>query len=148
MGGQIALHVASARPELVRSLVLVDSTGLPFAFRPLAHLRNLIHPYGARSLATMMAHDLFRTGPLALLRSLGHVLRDDARPLLRALRMPVLLVWGEHDPLVPLTYARQMLELVPQARLVVIPRAGHVPMWENHVAFNRELLDFLRNNGE
>src|SRR2546430_1775069 len=38
MGGHIALHLAASRPELVRSLVLVDATGIPFAFKPLAHV--------------------------------------------------------------------------------------------------------------
>jgi len=62
---------------------------------------------------------------------------------MRKLTMPVFLIWGEHDPLVPLTYGKQMLEEMPQARLRVIPRAGHVPMWENPLAFNDALLSFL-----
>jgi pimeloyl-ACP methyl ester carboxylesterase len=37
-----------------------------------------------------------------------------------------------------------MLELIPNARLEVIRRAGHVPMWENPRAFNDALLAFLR----
>jgi pimeloyl-ACP methyl ester carboxylesterase len=37
-----------------------------------------------------------------------------------------------------------MKELIPNARLVTIPNAGHIPMWENPLAFNEALLDFLR----
>lgn len=144
VGGHIALHVAALRPELVRSLVLVNATGIPFAFKPLAHLRELFTFAGARSLATMVARDLWRNGPFAIARALRRILRDDARPLMRAIRVPVLLVWGEHDPLVPLIYARQMIDELPQARLVVIPSAGHVPMWENPAAFHREVSAFLR----
>jgi len=87
--------------------------------------------------------DLFRAGPTALAIAFARLLRDDARPLMQTLQMPVLLLWGEHDPLVPLTYARQMLEEIPHAKLRVIPRAGHVPMWENPRAFNEALLSFL-----
>jgi pimeloyl-ACP methyl ester carboxylesterase len=144
MGGHIALYVAASRPDLVRSLVLVDSTGVPFALTPGAHIENLVIPPGALSFASLLAHDLFRSGPASVLVSLTRLLRDDARPLMRTLRMPVLLVWGERDPLVPLTYARQIAEEIPQAKLLVIPRAGHVPMWENPAAFNGEVLAFLR----
>jgi pimeloyl-ACP methyl ester carboxylesterase len=145
MGGHIALHIASTRPDLVRSLVLVDSTGIPFALEPAAHVRELVVPSGALSFARMLAHDIFRSGPTSVLLSLARLLRDDARPLMRNIRMPVLLMWGDHDPLVPLKYANEMAELMPQARLVVLPQAGHVPMWDNAPAFNRELLTFLRD---
>jgi pimeloyl-ACP methyl ester carboxylesterase len=110
----------------------------------LAHLRELVTVHGVRSVARLVAHDALRTGPLYLFRSLARILRDDARPLLDSILMPVLLVWGENDAFVPLMYARQMVELMPQARLVVLPQAGHVPMWDNPPAFNREVTAFLR----
>jgi dienelactone hydrolase len=96
------------------------------------------------SFARILARDVFRAGPTAMTVAFTRLLRDDARPTMRRLTMPVLLLWGERDPLVPLTYARQMLEAIPNARLMVIPHAGHVPMWENPRAFNDALLAFLR----
>ncbi|HEX9160202.1 MAG TPA: alpha/beta fold hydrolase [Thermoanaerobaculia bacterium] len=144
MGGQIAIHVAATRPDLVRSLTLVNATGIPFELAPGRHIENLILPRGAYSFSTILARDAFRSGPASIALAFARLLRDDARPLLRRIRVPVLLVWGSHDPLVPLTYARQFNELVPQARLVEIPNAAHIPMWENAEAFNRELLAFLR----
>ena len=143
MGGQIAVHLAASRPDLVRSLVLVDATGIPFELQPAAHLANLIVPRGAWSFATVLARDLFRAGPTSLAVAFTRLLRDDARPLLRALRLPVLLLWGANDPLVPLSYGQQMLEEIPNARLRVIENAGHIPMWENPEAFDRELIEFL-----
>jgi pimeloyl-ACP methyl ester carboxylesterase len=144
MGGQIAIHLAARRPDLVRSLVLVNSTGIPFEITPSAHIQNLIVPRGAMSFATIVARDIFRAGPAAMAVAFARLLRDDVRPLMRRLSMPVLLLWGERDPLVPLTYARQMLEAIPNARLEVIHHAGHVPMWENPREFNDTLLVFLR----
>jgi pimeloyl-ACP methyl ester carboxylesterase len=143
MGGQIAIHLAAARPDLVRSLVLVSSTGIPFELRPGVHLENLMIPRGMLSFAGILLRDTFRSGPTSLFVAFRRLLLDDARPLMRLLRMPVLLLWGERDPLVPLTYARQILEEIPAARLSVVPAAGHVPMWENPEAFNGELLQFL-----
>jgi len=143
MGGHVAIHVAARRPDLVRSLTLVDSTGVPFAIDPGTHLRNLLIPRGFISFLRILARDFVRTGPRAILRGLLRLFRDDARPLLRTLKMPVLLLWGARDPLVPVDFAKRMLAEVPHARLEVIERAGHVPMWEQPAAFNRALLDFI-----
>ena len=144
MGGQIALHLAARRPDLVRSLVLVNSTGIPFEIAPGAHIENLVVPSGAMSFARVLTRDVFRAGPTAMAVAFARLLRDDARPIMRRLSMPVLLLWGERDPLVPLTYAQQMLEAIPNSHLEVIHHAGHVPMWENPRAFNDALLAFLR----
>src|SRR3954452_12582157 len=143
LGGQISIHLAASRPDLIRSLILIDSTGIPFEIAPGAHIENIVLPHGWRSFLLVLARDLFRAGPTALAVAFARLLRDDARPLMRKLMMPVLLVWGEHDPLVPLTYAKQMLDEMPHAKLRVIPRAGHVPMWENPRAFNEAVLSFL-----
>lgn len=143
MGGQIAIHLAASRPDVVRSLVLVNSTGVPFRVSPGEHLRNLFLPRGLWSFLVILARDIFRAGPSSLSLAFGSLLRDDARPLMRDVRAPVLLVWGEHDALVPLRYAKEMLVHIPNSRLEVIPRAAHVPMWDNPRAFNDAVVRFF-----
>jgi len=143
LGGHIAIHLAAQRPDLVRSLTLVDSTGIPFTITPRLHLESLAVPRGWNTFVQILARDLFRGGPTAVGLALARLLRDDVRPLLRTLTMPVLLLWGESDPLVPLEYARRMRAELPQAKLEVVPRAGHIPMWENPAVFNGKLLEFL-----
>jgi pimeloyl-ACP methyl ester carboxylesterase len=143
MGGQIAIHLAASHPEVVRSLILVNSTGVPFRVAPSEHLRNLFVPRGLWSFLLILARDIFRAGPTSVAIAFGRLLRDDARPLMRELRVPVLLVWGEHDPLVPLRYGKEMLVEIRNARLEVIPRSAHVPMWENPSAFNDVVLRFV-----
>src|SRR6478672_389734 len=46
MGGQTAIHLAASRPDLVRSLTLVNSTGIPFELAPGPHIENLLIPRG------------------------------------------------------------------------------------------------------
>lgn len=41
--------------------------------------------------------------------------------------LPVLLVWGDRDPIIPVRHARAVEALIPNARLVVFPGAGHFP---------------------
>jgi len=145
MGGHVAIHLAAARPDLVRSLTLANSTGIPFEIAPGQHLANIIVPRGALSFTTILARDALRSGPMSIAVAFARLLHDDARPLIKTIRMPTLLMWGDRDPLVPLNYARQLSEMIPNSKLVVIPNAGHIPMWENPAAFNSALLEFLRD---
>ncbi|MBA2347077.1 MAG: alpha/beta hydrolase, partial [Solirubrobacterales bacterium] len=59
------------------------------------------------------------------------------------LRLPVLLVWGAHDRILPLRLAQDLLEDLPDGRLEVVATAGHCPMIEAPVAFNEAVLGFL-----
>lgn len=68
------------------------------------------------------------------------VLRDDE---LRALGLPVLLVWGARDRFTPLSHARRAERMLPDARLVVIPDAGHSPNWERPGAVLDAMRSFL-----
>jgi pimeloyl-ACP methyl ester carboxylesterase len=75
------------------------------------------------------------------------VLRDSGRNALpqpaSAIAAPALVVWGEHDPWIPLGSGEALRQALPGAGWVVIPEAGHLPMEEAPAAFNRALLDFL-----
>jgi pimeloyl-ACP methyl ester carboxylesterase len=62
---------------------------------------------------------------------------------LAATRLPVLLIWGEGDRLLPVARARQAVQALPGARLEVIEGAGHTPQAERPDRFNRALEDFL-----
>ncbi len=51
---------------------------------------------------------------------------DQLPHLLREVRVPTLLVWGEHEHLVPVDIGRQYASLIPNARLEIVAGAGHV----------------------
>lgn len=143
MGGLLAIRLAAERPDLVRSLVLVNAVGMPFGLRPGPHLRALPkRPWGL-NLAPVLLPDAWRAGPTSLAVASARVLRGDARDWMRQIRVPALLVWGEVDPLVPVAYAEEMQRLIPDSRLVVLPRAAHVAMWDQPEKFNQLMLAFL-----
>jgi pimeloyl-ACP methyl ester carboxylesterase len=62
---------------------------------------------------------------------------------LAATGLPVQLIWGEADRLLPVERAREAHRRLPGARLDVIPGAGHSPQAERPDEFNRALADFL-----
>jgi pimeloyl-ACP methyl ester carboxylesterase len=57
------------------------------------------------------------------------------RDRLRRANVPALVVWGENDRLVRPEHGRAYTAALPEARLVMIPGAGHYPYLESPAAF-------------
>ena len=58
--------------------------------------------------------------------------------------MPTLIVWGDHDRIIPLHHAYLAHEAIPNSRLEVMEGVGHCPHVEEPVRFVEILRDFLR----
>ncbi len=69
--------------------------------------------------------------------------RPDQQKTLRKIRMPALVLCGEHDGLTPVRRHDFMAGLIPYAKLKVIPDAGHLPTLEQPAATNAALRDWL-----
>lgn len=57
--------------------------------------------------------------------------------------LPALIVWGEKDPLIPVSHARAAHERIPGSRLEIFPDAGHFPHLDDPLRFAEVLLDFV-----
>lgn len=84
-----------------------------------------------------------RAGPLSLLLGARRALGADLEADLGAVQAPVLLVWGDRDPLVPHRLAERWRRALPRARLVTLDATGHVPMVERAGELSAALLHFL-----
>jgi pimeloyl-ACP methyl ester carboxylesterase len=67
----------------------------------------------------------------------------DTRHRLPEIEIPTLVVWGMHDRIVPVEAAIGYHRLVPNSRLELFERTGHVPQMERPARFNALLEDFL-----
>jgi pimeloyl-ACP methyl ester carboxylesterase len=67
----------------------------------------------------------------------------DLEAQLDRLRMPVLVISGEHDRAVPLEQSQRLAAALPAAEIVTIPECGHLPHEECPEAFLRAVHDFL-----
>ena len=166
LGGAVALDVVRRHPRLVRRLVLVDALGLPVArsIDPLAaslsfvpgtyedsrrllatsvNNRFLAHPLVALAAAVYKGRRRNRPQLLKLVASLAA--GEDAVTLRDLARIPheTLVLWGDRDRIFPLAAGRAIARALPNARLEVMPRCGHVPPTERPVAFARRVVAFL-----
>ena len=171
MGGAIAADAALARPDRVHGLVLVDAAGLgvrwPFMLRvarwPIVgpvfdHLRGrgatgriLRAIYGDGSRVTERDVDQYYA-PIArpeFARSLRGVLRefafDDLKGRLGAIQIPTLVMWGTRDHLIPQAIGEDMAARLPRSTLARFRTAGHALPEEEHEAFNRVLIGYLKS---
>ena len=58
--------------------------------------------------------------------------------------MPICVVWGNDDPVMPVHHAHNVAALAPQARVEIFPNAGHFPHKDHPERFVKVVRDFLR----
>jgi pimeloyl-ACP methyl ester carboxylesterase len=161
-GGRIASYLAATSPERVERLVLCGSAGLHVRLTPRARLRRAWRrlllrtahrtaakgllgkngPERARRLSERYASADYRAaGPMR--PTMAKVVADDLEPLLPRIQAPTLLIWGERDAESPLALGLRSKRLIPGARLVVLPGAGHHVFQEQPARVASEIRDFL-----
>ena len=145
MGGTVAVETAAQAPEAVGRLVLIAPAGI----FPSRSRRSYTLPLARSTLMRAptqlprMVRDTVRVGPLRLWHMSSDLLRGDITPALRAVRAPSLVVWGAEDRLLPPWLAEEFRTLIPDCRLVVLPKCGHIPMLECPDTLHEHLLGFL-----
>jgi 3-oxoadipate enol-lactonase len=168
LGGTIAQQIAITAPERLRSLTLI----VTFAWggrwgRDFArlwggsaaqrsdddHLDWLLlqtlsqdfyeNEQGVEFLRNMMLANPHPQPRDAFLRQLDAGSRHDAREGLKALDVPTHVIGGEHDLLVPAWKSAELAELIPNAKLTIVPRAPHGLNVERAEELNQLVTDFL-----
>lgn len=169
MGGRIAWRFAAAEPARVERLVLIAPDGfaspgvaydtpvaLPLVMRVLPYslprrlLRGtLASTYANPARLGEAVVELYRdmmlapgVRPAILARVEQHILPNPV-PMLRGLAMPVLVMWGAQDRLIPVANAQDYLAAIPHAALATLPTMGHVPFEEDPALSLPPLLAFL-----
>jgi 3-oxoadipate enol-lactonase len=73
----------------------------------------------------------------------GMKLRPDSTATLAELDVPVLILHGSEDQIIPLQEAENMQRAITGSQLEIIPETGHLPNLEQPQIFNQAILDFL-----
>jgi pimeloyl-ACP methyl ester carboxylesterase len=113
--GRVGLRVHTDLGEVLRGHASLSDGSTRAAF--LHTLRTIVDPMGQR------------------------VSANDRLYLAQAI--PFLLIWGEHDSIIPVAHAYAAHELVAGSRLEVFPQAGHFPHLDDPLRFVSVLIDFI-----
>jgi pimeloyl-ACP methyl ester carboxylesterase len=170
MGGRIAWTFAAKFPERVDKLVLVAPDGFAsFGFEygkpmdvpaTLGLMRHVLpkpllrmnlqsayaRPEALSEAVTTRYHDLILApgARQAMLDRLRQTVLQEPVPLLRQIKAPTLLVWGEADAMIPLSNAQDYLQALQSSRLVSWPQVGHLPQEEAAELSLQAVTEFLR----
>jgi 3-oxoadipate enol-lactonase len=167
MGGAIAQIIGVLYAERTRSLVLACTACRhhPWRRELLADWAAAVQEKGMAALGddglqwligprlrrrfglwlNLLARILLQSPPEPFVAQVDAILdmSDELRFELSGVTVPTLVITGSQDALTPVGDAEELAELIPHARLVIIPRAAHGLMVETPNAFNAAVLEFF-----
>ena len=164
MGGMIAFQLAADRPELVRSVIIVNS-GPEMILRTwkeriaIVQRRAIVRLMGMSKMGEVLSVRLLpapehaalratfverwgRNDPGAYLRALSALVGWSVMAKLPAITCPVLVVTGDQD-YTPVAWKRAYTSKMPHASLVVIPDSRHMMPVETPQRFHDAIIPFL-----
>ncbi len=159
MGGMIAAEMAALAPEKFARLVLIAALGLWLDQHPVADLFSTLPPelpgllfHDQEAALKSMAHvgvigggfdpsrndpDLFVAHVVRQARQMGNAGKllfpipdRGLRQRLYRISAPTDIIWGAQDRVAPAAYAEAFAAGIANARLTIVPGAGHMAHWE------------------
>ena len=171
VGGWIAAEIAVRHPEKIRKLVLIGAAGLFVPGALIGDVFMMAQPERGSSYAglrKLLFAGADQTGGLELFPDgMGEIEEElrryqmlrfgsrvgfkppyfynrSLRNRLHRISAPALVVWGEHDAMVPRSHGETYARLIPGAgELKIVPKAGHSVQVEEAEATARLVVDFL-----
>ncbi|RUT06557.1 hydrolase [Dulcicalothrix desertica PCC 7102] len=134
LGGGIAITLSTLVPEKVRSVILVDSTGIPAPSIPEMIPRRAIemtvqmflprHKLKLVDIPLVFSYNLlFNTGNV--IQGLLISVYEDISHLLPKIQAPCLLLWSDKDLTTPLNNAQEMAAIIPNSKLITVEEGLH-----------------------
>ncbi len=157
-GGKLSLLYASKFPT--GRVILVGSAGVKprrslnyyfkvYSYKAMRHLTTLFLPR-AKAQQIIEARRAkagssdYRNASARMRAILSRVVSEDTRSAMPQIKAPVLLFWGDKDTATPLTDAKIMERLIPDAGLVVATGCAHYAFIENRGLFDAVVKNFLK----
>jgi len=162
MGSLVALEMAVAAPGRVSGLVLIGSAAhirsdvtvalqrwfetlddpVPAEVAREFQASTIHHPVPDEFLERVVAESM-RVPARVWRDSLAGLLAVDYTDRLPGLRMPALLLWGDHDEIFLAESREALAAALPRGTSRIYPDTGHALHWERPAEFVRDLEDFL-----
>ena len=145
-GCQIAVDYAVCYPARLERLVLAGPTVDPqqrTVFQVVGGWLALKVPREPFGLYLIVLRDFLDMGPRRLLTTFGYMMADCIEEKLPQVRVPTLVIWGEHDPLVPPRWGEEAVRLLPLGLPFMLRGAPHTVNYNAARRFVRVVRAFL-----
>ena len=158
-GGRVTLYMTASGMVTPPKIVLLDAAGLipkksfkqkvrAKSFKVIKTLLTLplIKNYSAGLLDKARKHygsADYNNAPEVLRKTLVSLVNTDIRDILPNIKCPSLLIWGENDTATPLSDAKIIESLIPDAGLCVIKGTGHFSFCEKPYEANAIINSFI-----
>jgi pimeloyl-ACP methyl ester carboxylesterase len=93
----------------------------------------------------LLIWDYIVAGLVRTVVTLQHAIADPFDEKLHSVAIPVLVMRGANDPIAPQRWVEEMVQRLPNGRLLVIPFAAHVPNYSAGVAVANAIREFLKD---
>ena len=159
LGGVVAIALHQLSPEACATLILADTfavhpEGRAIFDRSLAGSSDLPAMAEARvdfliaqpadpGVRSNVVETMSRIDPASYRIGAEAVWLADQRERASAIAVPTLVIVGDQDFITPIDLSNELLDLVPDARMQVIPGAGHLTNLERPEAFNGMVGEFI-----
>lgn len=160
MGSAIALALALVHPKRIAALVLIgggakmrvapfilETAANPETFEAAVETIN-VHSFALaapKDLLRLSKQELLKTPPSVLLGDFTACNQFDISARLHEIIPPALILCGEHDRMMPPKFSRSLRDGLPNARLIVIERAGHMAQLEQPDAVAEAIKQFMES---
>lgn len=160
-GGRVIIKLSNREnlPFELSKLILVDSAGilpkksdkLSFKTRIYKSCKVLLSnkiissmfPNALENLKKKFGSEDYKNAVPVMRDTLVKVVNEDLQPLLKNIKQPTLLIWGDKDEQTPFEDAKIMEELIPNSGIVKVEGAGHYSFLEQPILINKVLDSFL-----
>jgi 2-hydroxy-6-oxonona-2,4-dienedioate hydrolase len=162
MGGFVGMYAAVHYPEVVDRLILLDGGGLANSPRSphLVQIQNGTTLAETREYFKLMFYDKSRVTDqmvrenyvrrLQASYTISRMQEARAKDLsvisqeqARSIRAPTLIIWGQQDELLDPSIAGELERVVPDSRVELLDKCGHIPQAEQPERFNQLVREFL-----
>lgn len=158
-GGKLSIIFGSKYPDLVEKIILVNSAGLI----PKRGARYYSKVYGFKSLRFIykklffwlkddekmkkfykkFGSDDYKDSSGVMRKVLVKVVNENLHPLLKDIKAPTLLVWGDKDDATPLYMGKIMEKEIKDSGLVVLEGTGHYSYLDDYQRFSAVVKSFM-----
>ncbi|HZH93370.1 MAG TPA: alpha/beta hydrolase [Tissierellaceae bacterium] len=163
-GGKLSIILSSKYPERINRVVLIDSAGLI----PKRTIKYHIRVKGFKLLKKLylalvfweekdkrleklykrFGSDDYQNSSGVMRKILVRVVNENLKPILRDIKAPTLLIWGEKDEATPLYMGQIMEKEISDSGLVVFEGAGHYSYLDDFNRFSRVMEAFFKSEDQ